>query len=37
MWERYEKKHKKRVEIYKKIYPNFEIKFNTPENVGDYS
>ena len=30
-------KHNKRVEIYKKMYPNFEIKFNTPEDGGNYS
>ena len=29
-------KHNRRVEIYKKMYPNFEIKFNTPEDGGDY-
>ena len=33
----YEIKHNKRVEIYKKMYPNFEIKFNTPEEDGDYN
>ena len=29
--------HNKRVEIYKKMYPNFEIKFNTPVEDGDYN
>ena len=30
-------KHKKRIEIYKKMYPNFEIKFNSPDDIKDYN